>query len=342
MDPGSFELLNVAGTVVHPEGIIPQRVPEAVRVRLNSDGQEKALDVPNVEIRFVWDWDTPATVRLSSQAGAMAVAWYGDFQRILTQIGPEPVTIPLLPPAVFRGADLTKLPVRSFSPRVGRLMLHGGPVVIHEVSGEGMRRPRPEEVPGLRYAAYGSSIAHGVFASGPHLSYPSRIARAFGWDLLNLGFRGSALADRAMADYLADGLSWDVLTIEASANLVPFFTAREAALRWRYFLSRVVKAHPDKPIVILNMFLRHYDLPATRGSRDVEEYREVMREIVRELDAGNVTLLEGLLPEETGLTADLLHPGDDGFEWIARGVIAHLRDRLGFRPVLAAFRSGLA
>lgn len=49
---------------------------------------------------------------------------------------------------------------------------------------------------------YGSSITQGACASRPGNSYPGMISRRFDCDFINLGFGGSAVGEREMAEYI--------------------------------------------------------------------------------------------------------------------------------------------
>jgi lysophospholipase L1-like esterase len=338
-----YDLHNVCEVIPQGGGWLLHRIPEEVRQLINPRAQERSSFSAGIEVRFVWDWDQPAEIRLESLGETMAIPFFGSFQgRPIPPVGQEPVSISMQPSPILRGTDLWALPPRPFSPRVGRLLLLGDPVILHGVSGPQMRRPVADEVPTLRYAAYGSSITHGVGASGPHLTYPARVGRAFGWDVINLGFRGSAYAEAGLADYLAEQ-PWEILTLEASVNMVSEFTAAEFGARWRYFIERTATSHPENPVIVLNMFYHFRDLPVVawpkHDGRDAEEYRNQIRQNVQDLGLPNVSLLEHdqSLREEVGLISDLVHPADDGYEWIAHGLISHLEEKSGRVPCLKAY-----
>lgn len=339
MDKNSlpFTLHNVCELVPHEGGWLLQRVPESVRQTLNPKAQDRARFTPGVEIRFVWDWTEPLEITLSSLGATQCVPFFGLYQTHALELTLEPRSFTITGPSVLLHADLGRLPRRAFSPRVGRILLLGDPVVLHGVQGPGLRRPREDEVPSRRYIAYGSSITHGFGASAPHLTYPARVGRALNFDVINLGFRGSAHAEAGMANYLAEQ-PWDVMTLEASVNMLSVFTPAEFGARWRYFIARVARSQPEKPVVVLNTFHHFRDLPTEswpqHGPADAETFRDQIRDLVADLDLPNVSLLEHdqLLRDDTGLLGDLLHPGDDGYDWIARGIIDHLRDRWDIRP----------
>ena len=49
---------------------------------------------------------------------------------------------------------------------------------------------------------YGSSITQGGCASRPGMAYPEIVSRRLGLDYINLGFSGSARAERTMSEYI--------------------------------------------------------------------------------------------------------------------------------------------
>ena len=67
------EALEIAGTVR------PQRVPEAIRLKLNIDAQKKMLSPANAEIRFVSEGPS-VRLTLSSEGQTDATIFNGPFQ----------------------------------------------------------------------------------------------------------------------------------------------------------------------------------------------------------------------------------------------------------------------
>ena len=101
----------------------------------------------------------------------------------------------------------------SFSPWVYRVIFGGperDPVFFHTIEGKAVRPPETNEVPRLRYLAYGTSITHGFHCEGPHPSYVGQTARHLGADLINLGVGGSAHCENELADYIARRNDWHI------------------------------------------------------------------------------------------------------------------------------------
>ncbi|MFC7195456.1 GDSL-type esterase/lipase family protein [Halosimplex aquaticum] len=218
----------------------------------------------------------------------------------------------------------------GFDPRVCRLRFEPwAPVALHGVRGD-CRPPEPGAVPATRYLAYGTSITEGAAASATHLTYVSRVARDLGLDPVNLGMSGSAYCEPAAARYIAARDDWDVATLALSVNMANRgFTVEQFRERAAALLSTVAEAHPDSPVACVTLFPYHADL-RTGGDRErARAYREALESVVADCPAENVALVDGSeLTAATGLSTDLLHPGDAGMEAIADGIGSRLRSLL--------------
>lgn len=165
---------------------------------------------------------------------------------------------------------------------------------------------------------YGSSIAQGVGAARPGMSYASILGRSMNIDHVNLGFGGAGKAEAhvtALVEqieaccYLLDlGKSYGQQTSEA-------YTAMLAALR---------RAHPGTPIVCVTPifssreFYNDQYVDLSRHTRTV--VRESVEDRVARGDTG-LRLVDGLAllsPQECdGLGSDGVHPNDLGHSRIA-------------------------
>ena len=212
----NVELQNVAETQRVGGGARLQRVPEMVRRELNEAAQMRVLQPDNCEIRFVSD-SSESEVTLSSEGESDVTIFYGTFDgRERHLVGPEPVTIRLSPPDRLRKLDRCWWDNQPFSPGVRRVIFGSrrrDPVILHGVEGRGIRQPRPDEVPALRYLAYGTSITHGFDCEGPHLSYVAQTAWHLGADLVNLGVGGACHCEAAFADYIGNRSDWTSLAL---------------------------------------------------------------------------------------------------------------------------------
>ncbi len=304
------------------DGVRLQRVPENVRLALNEGAQLRMLQPDTAEIRFVAD-SPGCRITLSSQAQTRVTVFNGLFdscQRFT--IGPEPQTIELVINDRLAQLDKDRWSKMSFSPRVYRVILGGieperEPIFFHSIEGQGIRPPRANEIPSLRYLAYGTSITHGSEAEGPHLCYASQTARRLGADLINLGVGGSAHCEPELADYIAERSDWHIATLALSVNMLdfPLDVFRE---RVSYMVNKVGGSQPRRPVACITLYPHFRDFGI--DDKDVvyggssEEYRQILRDVVQACPYENVHLIEGpeILTDISGLTADLIHPSDNG------------------------------
>jgi lysophospholipase L1-like esterase len=223
----------------------------------------------------------------------------------------------------------------AFSPRVFRLVLGGsiarGPINLHAVQGEGIRPPTPEELPRLRYLAYGTSITHGSSATAAHLSYVAQAARRLQADVINLGVGGSAYCEPAMADYIAGREDWHVCTLALSVNMIGAgFSLDEFHKRVSYMVNRVAGADTRRPVVCITVYPHSRDFdPRFTGLQDKgtsEEFRQRLRDAAQACPHSNVHLVEGseIMDDITGLREDLVHPGDHGMIRMGENLAARL------------------
>lgn len=338
-----------------------QRTPEAVRVQLNDHGQSRMLDTAGIEIRFVSDG--PVTLTLSTNAAWPAGTisrFQGDlkFGRVDTALGPEPTKVTItrserLQRVIERleeggeSAEYAKRLDWVFSPYVMRLRLpwEGGPITIHDVeveAGVTCRAPRADELPKRCLLSYGTSITHGAVASQPELTYPALTAYHLQADHINLGSGGSAHCENAIADHIAGRDDWDVATLALSVNMQAFEQA-EYRSRLSYMVKTIAAAHPDKPVFAITLWPYYRDLgvadggtpEADRKSVAEEEakalrMRQDLRDAVEAAGQPNLHLLEGpeLFGPLSGLTTDLIHPGDLGMINMAHNLAAAIRPYL--------------
>lgn len=168
---------------------------------------------------------------------------------------------------------------------------------------------------------YGSSITQGGCASRPGSAYQSRLTRWLDWDHINLGFSGSAHAEEAIVNYIAD-MNMSVFVCDYDHNAPnPEFLERTHMP----FYRRVREKNPDLPIVFM-----------TRPNSTYSNNRLMRREIIkRTYDTAvsegdkNVYFLDPTehMPFESNEgTVDLCHPTDLGFYFMATGLLPILKE----------------
>ena len=334
----NVELHNIEQTAEQPQtdGVRLQRVPEHVRLKLNEKAQMRMLSPACAEIRFVCDAG-PAEVTLSSEGVTQIVIFYGAFQvKEGFRIGRDKQTIHLALPERLAQLDAAHRHGMPFSPQVYRLMLWGDPVSFHGVKGEAVRPPQPEELPTLRYLAYGTSITHGAAATGPHLTYVGQTARRLRADLINLGVGGSAYCEHELADYIAARDDWAIASLALSVNMVGAgFGLDEFHERVSYMVNTVAGADTSRPVACITLYPHCRDLGEAfvgAGAKGTaEQYRQKLRDAVAACPHPNAHLVEGpeILTDICGLTPDLVHPADNGMIQMGENLAKRLAELLG-------------
>lgn len=102
-----------------------------------------------------------------------------------------------------------------------------------------------------RIAVYGSSVTQGASASRSGLAYPAMLSRHLGYDFMNIGMSGSAKMEPAVVAMIND--------VEADAYLldcIPNASVQQIKDRTLPMVLAIQKAHPGKPIILLNSITR--------------------------------------------------------------------------------------
>jgi lysophospholipase L1-like esterase len=315
-------------------GLVPVRLPRAVRDGLNFQARFVASGSAGVELRFI----TSAPrfrIALAAHTEAVNVHVYrGEFGHSDHRLESGRVTVlHLIPPERFPLVPRECLERGAFSPDLWRVQISDAAVSFLgiETFGAEIRPPRAEEKPKLRWLAYGSSITQS-WAKG----YPIQAARRLGVDLLNKGLSGSCYCEEILAEHLATGETWDFATLELGVNMRGVFSPEEFESRVRHLVGRLRKARPRAPLVVITHFLnlQHFPLPGHGGiaAEHQNAYDAILRTLAAELMDDGVHLIEGcdLLTDFTGLSCDLLHPSDFGHiqmgENLARRLLPLLRE----------------
>ncbi|MBQ4518057.1 MAG: hypothetical protein II997_05685 [Clostridia bacterium] len=160
---------------------------------------------------------------------------------------------------------------------------------------------------------YGSSITQGCSASRPGCSYESIIARRFNCDYINLGFSGSAGAEKEIADYIKKlDMSMFVYDYDHNAPSVQFLIDTHERM-----FNIIREENPDLPIVMMSR-------PKIYLNQTEKERREVIRTTYEKAIANgdkNVYFIPGnelMKYTDNGGTVDNDHPNDLGFASMAK------------------------
>jgi len=322
--PVSFHNVVQLVPTVGNSGLQLRRFPEGV-----CNAQELSMNgrlwmsrmTTGCEIRFVSDAPCIAVYLSSTGTRSSYLVFRGDYRH-----GPEET---MEMGRIYR-KELMHQPLdpmtaegnqtRRFAPNLWRIYCQSAPLAFHGIESFGydIRPPRPDEIPGTRWLAYGSSI---TMSGNSYESYVNTAAEILGMDVLNLGMAGSCLLEPTFAGHIAARDDWDFSTLELGINALEIEMADdEFEKRARYLILKIVESQPEKPVVLLTLFRNRGDYvvtPASPGMFDNERFRRILRGIACELNHPNLHIIEGteLFQDLTGFCSDLLHPGP----------IAHIR-----------------
>jgi lysophospholipase L1-like esterase len=322
-------------------GLKLQRLPAAVRDGLGIPGHRRgrfyAHRLSGVELRFVVESPFVAVSLMALEADTHVVVYRGDFAhgRYELRAGVA-TTLFLEDPPAFAAVDPAMLRHGRFEAGVWRILFHQdarAAYLGHDAYGAVIRPPRQEEVPSLRWLAYGSSITYGANTQHPATSYVQQAARRLGVDVLNLGLPGSCMAEPAMAEYLASRTDVDLMTCELGVNMTGWIEPPEFERRVRHLLMTIADRRPERPVVALNIYPNRADYLRNRGDQDAvrtEVFNRIVPAVVRDLGRSNLHVIDGrqVLQDLDGLTTDLLHPSDEGHMAMGSHLATALRSYL--------------
>lgn len=320
------------------KGLSVQRVPEDVRVQLSERGQEVIQSpVANVELRFLLDSDY-VDITLSSDGPEplrMFVGWGGFLERGFHEIDEKPKTIRLEMHERYKEMDADHCKGSGYPKNLVRLMFAGLPTVklyYHGVDKGLISAPSAKDRPVKTLLTYGTSITQGGMVTGPHLTYPYQTAHNLGMDLLNLGFSGAAMCEKAIVDHIASRQDWDIATLALSVNMYNNFGLDVFKRRAEYMVNTIAKSNPHKPIFCITLYPFFDDLGVyDEGSqKNADGYRQALRDIVEAGGYDYVHLLEGdqILTDTCLLSPDLIHPNDLGMIQMGRNLADLIQAKL--------------
>lgn len=165
---------------------------------------------------------------------------------------------------------------------------------------------------------YGSSITHGACVSRPGIAYSSIISQKLDCDYLNLGFCGSAKAEKEMAEYIAS-LDMSVFVYDYDYNAESY---EELDAHHEKMFKIIREKQPELPIICVSKPDYSYD-PVENEKR----LKCILRTVNNSIANGdkNVYFVSGNsffdeLPVREYAFVDGCHPNDIG-NWCMASVI---------------------
>jgi lysophospholipase L1-like esterase len=192
----------------------------------------------------------------------------------------------------------------------------------------GARFEAPPAPPAVRYVAYGDSVTHGFTASAVDKTYPYLVAKAKGWQLINLGLGGRA--SNVSDAHILKTLKADVITVLMGVN---DWQGGGPVERYRKnmmgFFDALRAVQPTVPIYFISsLYVPPSWSPKTQIA-DLEAYRKVAREIVTTRKDPNLHLIEGLdlIDHDPALfDAVAVHPNDKGFAQMGERLARQMKE----------------
>lgn len=174
-----------------------------------------------------------------------------------------------------------------------------------------------------RIAVIGSSITHGVAASRPGMTFPARIQRALGMEVINLGMAGLCKMEEFYND-IADDIMPDIFIVDPFSNP----SAEEIDDRLDRFVKRLRKSHPDVPLLFIQTLNRESCIFDTHRRKYEMQKQKAAEEGMRRIIADDEKIFfmnPGMwIGDDHEATVDGTHPTDLGFTRILERLIPEI------------------
>lgn len=187
---------------------------------------------------------------------------------------------------------------------------------------------RPAIDKNKRIVVYGSSVVQGASASRPGMAYPAILQRRTGYDVINLGFSGSAKMEPAVATYLAT-VPADCYVLDCIPNPSP----EQIKERSYNFIKYLREHQPTTPIVLVETIFRQNGLWDQKIGQMVVQQNAEIRKTYERLKAEGMKQLyyittDKLIGKDHEATIDGIHLTDLGFTRIADAVLPVIKKAL--------------
>ena len=169
---------------------------------------------------------------------------------------------------------------------------------------------------------YGSSITHGGSSNSPSLCHAARVSEMLGANHVNLGFGGSAMAEVAMAEYIASlDMTAFIFDYEHNASSIEYLKNTH-----KRFFDIVRKAQPDLPIMMISR--PDTDREFLRSCRGRQVIMDTFHQALDDGDK-NVEYIDGFYlwgdDDRQSCTVDGCHPSEKGFGRMADTIYPRLQ-----------------
>lgn len=335
--PQNATLHNIVELVPHPKtgDSVISRIPETLRVCLNGNAQERALNSTGCELRFRL-LSPNATIRIKASevlaahhGGGLAQILFGDFSFTYFPVGTESTAVYEITAPDYELLENAAGDDYYFHPRLCRILLptHAAISAV-EIEGD-LAAPESGDVPQKRVLNYGSSITQGSGALSSRENWASRCAHTLGYDLINLGFGGGCHCEPEMADYLCERNDFDIAILETGINMLGL-DVKMTDQRIEALIRKFAAAHSDKPHLLPRSLSMRDDSQSNYQGR-AQAIRDLVKSVVADIDSPNLHYIEGrdALSHPHDMTFDLVHPSQAGMIKIGAYVAAEISKILG-------------
>lgn len=304
------------------------RIPEKVRMRINSRGRLHGAQATCGEVRFVTD-APHFTIRLMARTLSTWTERVTPQMRIMRgSLEYDRVELPLDKMVSFsfdtdfielvRPEVLRPNPDYGFATNVWRFVLPAYEIIFGSIETHGyeIRPPSETETPSVKCLCYGSSITNSYLDG-----WPSLMGHYLGIDVMNLGLAGGCCIESEFADYIS-GMSeeYDSIILELGINVVNEISTDEFAIRTEYMLDKITRINPEINIIMINIFPYAGDqslwtekrIKEHGNSGSVKEFRNIIRNKGNKFRNKNfnISVIEGddINIPSTCWSYDMLHP----------------------------------
>lgn len=334
MTEQNMEFHNVDHLEERLGGKMLQRFPEKVRNGLGYQDHDRGRMYSQMpvgcEIRFVTDAHFFRISLAAYEADNRVFVYKGNFlHKVLELPAGRVSTFHIEEPEGFAQLQSQVLQGHRFSTNVWRFVIDKEAAVLFygaDFVGHRVRVPAADEVPSLKWMAYGSSITFGGDAHLGINAYPMRTARKLNADLYNKSIAGSCFCDDSAADYLAElAPRMNLITLELGINMLKRFPEELFRDRAYRLIEKIRKSAPAAKVVVITPFTASAAYQREEQTSSVRYY--AFTRILKEYPDAEVTVLDGreILDDFSGLSADLIHPSDEGHEIMAANLYKKLK-----------------
>ena len=164
-----------------------------------------------------------------------------------------------------------------------------------------------------RIAVWGSSYTHGSGAGRCAMTWEAQLARATGYNFINLGFSGNCKLQPYFADALLDAPAVDAFVFDAFSNPSP----KQVQERLEPFIEKFVKARPGVPLIFIQTIRREKRNFSTSYDSKEHAKRTTADEMMRQMaakypDVYWITTTNATSPTNEA-TSDGSHPDSYGY-----------------------------